>query len=55
MGDFDLQMEVKENKANIQMLSNKLNALIEILKKEGVTTQEEVEAIVKEMMEKKDE
>jgi hypothetical protein len=45
-------VQTRENKANIEMLRNKINALIKILEKEGVTTKEEVDSLTKEIIEK---
>ncbi|MBD3163942.1 hypothetical protein GF323_01970 [Candidatus Woesearchaeota archaeon] len=47
-----MAMTVKENKATIKMLEKKLDALIEILNKEGITTLEEVDALSREKIEK---
>ena len=54
MTDVDTRLQTTENKANIVMLNNKLNALIAILKKEGITAIEEVDAMANDIMNKND-
>jgi hypothetical protein len=50
MTDLDTQVEVKESKAKIAVLENKINALVKILEKEGITTKEEVEESTKRII-----
>lgn len=52
MTDLDMLVDVKETKAKAEMLNNKINALILILEKEGVTTKAEVESLAHELLEK---
>jgi hypothetical protein len=50
MTENDINSEVKENRADLEMLNKKLDALIEILKKEGITSKEEVEDMAKNII-----
>ncbi len=50
-----MQMQLQENKAKIMELENKLNALVNILKKEGITDIEEVENLANSSDGEKDE
>ncbi len=43
MAEEDLKMEIHEASASVKMLDKKLEALIQILEKEGITTKDEVE------------
>jgi hypothetical protein len=43
-------VEIKETKAKLEMLNNKVNALILILNKEGITTKEEVDEAVNDII-----
>jgi hypothetical protein len=44
-------LQICENKANIELLEKRLDAIIKILNKEGITTKEEVESMTKDMIE----
>ncbi|MBR9699455.1 hypothetical protein GOV09_03310 [Candidatus Woesearchaeota archaeon] len=46
------ETQVSENKANIELLSKKIDALMNILEKEGITTKEELDSLTKELIEK---
>jgi hypothetical protein len=49
------EAEIKENKARIEMLDKRIDAITKILVKEGITTKEEVEESTKELIGGKDE
>jgi len=48
-------LAVRENSANIKYLETKLNALIDILTKEGITTKDEVNSSTEDIMNKNEE
>lgn len=53
MDEISMQMELRENKARIEMLEATINALLAVLHKEGITTKEEVDNLTKDLIQKK--
>ena len=52
---MNIEEEIIKNKNKVEELGIKVKALIKVLEKEGITSQEEVEEELKSMIERKDE
>ena len=49
MADLEMQIDLKQTKAKLEMLEKQFKALLKVLEKEGITSSEEVDACLNEV------